>query len=377
MPLTIALGAAALDYPEGGGHLWVYMNWALGLRALGCDVVWLEPVRRGRPPETVSAQLARLLHHLRAYGLGDRIALWAEAGATVPATLPAGCCLADDLDVGDVLLDLSYTTPPNVLARFRRTALVDIDPGLLQTWMASGGIQVAPHDVYVTTGETVGTPEAHFPDAGVRWLHVPPCVSVDSWPVSPPPEGAPFTTVTHWFGKEWMVDAEGPYRNDKRTGFLPFLDLPKLAAVPLELALCLAAQESYERRELEARGWRVRHSYEVASTPWDYQAYIRSSRGEFSCAKPSCIRLQNAWVSDRTLCYLATGRPAVVQHTGPSRLLPDAAGLFRFRDLPEAVRMLERVALDYPAQARAARSLAEEVFDARQVASRVLDWLVE
>ena len=66
--------------------------------------------------------------------------------------------------------------------------------------------------------------------------------------------------------------------------------------------------------------------------------------------KPSCVRLQNSWVSDRTLCYLASGKPAVVEHTGPSRFLPDSGGLFRFRDVEEAVLCLEKVANDYKRQ---------------------------
>ena len=142
-------------------------------------------------------------------------------------------------------------------------------------------------------------------------------------------------------GTQWVEDAGGYYRNDKRSGFEPFLDLPRHTAQPLELALCLADDEGDDRRVLQERGWRVRHAYSVTSTPWDYQGYIQASQGEFSCVKPSCVRLANAWVSDRTLCYLASGKPAVVQHTGPSRFLPDAEGLFRFRDVGEAARCLE------------------------------------
>ena len=85
------------------------------------------------------------------------------------------------------------------------------------------------------------------------------------------------------------------------------------------------------------------------------------------------MRLQNAWISDRTLCYLASGKPEVVQHTGPSRFLPEDAGLFRFRDQPQALRYLERVVEDYDHQCRLARQLAEEYFDARKVVARVLD----
>jgi hypothetical protein len=89
--------------------------------------------------------------------------------------------------------------------------------------------------------------------------------------------------------------------------------------------------------------------------------------------KPSCVRLQNAWISDRTLCYLASGKPAVVQHTGESRFLPDSEGLFRFRDLEEAARCLEMAAEDYDHHCRLARALEEEHFDARKVVSRLME----
>jgi hypothetical protein len=128
-----------------------------------------------------------------------------------------------------------------------------------------------------------------------------------------------------------------------------------------------------ERSQLEANGWRVRDAHEVGATPWDYRRYIQQSLGEFSCAKPSCVRLQNAWISDRTLCYLASGKPAVVQHTGPSRFLPDAAGLFRFRGVEDAARCLENVMADYERQCRLARALAEEFFDARNVVKSVME----
>jgi hypothetical protein len=153
---------------------------------------------------------------------------------------------------------------------------------------------------------------------------------------------------------------------------MAFSELPRHTDQPLELALDLVADDE-DQVVLWERGWRVRESAAVASTPWDYQRYIQSSRAEFSCVKPSCYHLQNAWISDRTLCYLASGKPAVMQHTGPSRFLPDAEGLFRFRDLDEAARSIDAVAADYERQCRLARALAEEYFDARKVVSRVLE----
>lgn len=123
----------------------------------------------------------------------------------------------------------------------------------------------------------------------------------------------------------------------------------------------------------ERRGWRVRRSQEVARTPAMYHAYIQQSRGEFSAAKPSCMRFRNAWVSDRTLCYLASGKPAVVQDTGPSAFLPNGEGLFRFTTVGEAAAALEAVNADYERHCRAARALAETWFDGTRTMRAVLD----
>ncbi len=163
------------------------------------------------------------------------------------------------------------------------------------------------------------------------------------------------------------------YENTKRVAFLPFAELPRLTSQPLELALFLRTEkDAQEKIELERHGWRVRHSREVAANPEVYQAYIQQSRGEFSCAKRSCIEFQNAWISDRTLCYLASGKPAVVQDTGPSTFLPNGAGLFRFKTLAEAAAAFDQINSDYERHSRAARRLAETWFDARQIAGEIL-----
>jgi len=111
----------------------------------------------------------------------------------------------------------------------------------------------------------------------------------------------------------------------------------------------------------------------VSATPEEYRSYIQRSRGEFSCVKGCYVQFANAWVSDRTICYLASGKPAVVQHTGPSRFLPDAAGVFRFRSMDEAVRALAAAEADYARHSRLARALAEEYFDGCRVIARVLE----
>jgi hypothetical protein len=361
---TVCLGARTVDYPTGGGHAWVFLNWALGLRALGCRVIWLEQMpQRGDPAERIGV----LEERLRGYGL-DEIAL-VEPDGTAP-TLPAAqrhLDLDGAASEADLLLNMMSGFAPEIVAPFRRAALLDIDPGLLQVWWTKGWVQIAPHDVYLTIGETVGTPDALFPDAGVEWHHVRPAVHLDIWTVADDSPTRPFTTVSHWP----MNHQENPRPNTKRHGFLPYLDLPALTCQQLELAISMFGEPV--PAELVDHGWSVVDAWEVAGTSGAYRDYIRSSRGEFSCVKPSCVEYQNAWVSDRTVCYFASGRPAVIEHTGPSRFLPDAEGLFRFRSPAEAAAQLETVAADYERQSRFARALAEEYFDSRKNAARALE----
>jgi hypothetical protein len=352
--------------PKVGGHFWVYLNWALGLRAQGCRVVWLEAAPAKADAEKLASDLRA---RLAAYGLADAVALW-QADAARPT--PEGCVDLEEAGEADLLLNLAYGLPEAFVRRFRRSALLDIDPGLTQVWLSQDQIQLPSHDLYFTIGETVGRPGARFSDCGLDWHYTPPCVALDWWPVRRAEEAACFTTVSNWYMDEWVEDDDGWYINDKRSGFLPFLDLPRRTQVPLELALCLKSDED-AWQTLPAHGWRVRDAWDLTGTPEDYQRYIQQSLGEFSCVKPSCVRLQNAWISDRTLCYLASGKPAIVQHTGPSDVLPDASGLFRFRDLDEAARCLEQVATNYEEQCGRARALAEELFDARKVARRLLE----
>ena len=366
-----------LDFLEGGGHFWVYLQYVQGLRQAGCDVFWLEQLPSGRPAPD-SSRIEAWLRRLARYGLADRAILCTSEGpgATRSFLTTTDPAAQDVFAAADLLLNFHYAMDAELLACFRRTALVDIDPGLLQMWMSTGQVRIAPHDVYLTTGETVGTPAARFPDCGLRWRHIRPPVALDLWPYAFDPWSEAFTTVTDWWGG-WapeIVDGRPVlYDNNKRISFLAFAELARLTSQPLELAVHLSGSEEGDRRLLGGYGWRIRHSSEVSSTPERYRDYIQQSRGEISCVKPSCIKLQNAWISDRSLCYLASGKPVVVQDTGSSSYLPTGEGLFRFSTPEQAAAAVTSVNADYERHCRAARQLAETHFDARRTAERVLE----
>jgi hypothetical protein len=379
-------------FPAGGGHFWVYAQYAQGLQQLGCEVVWLERIRE----ELSETATATFFDRMERYGLGDNAFLYRDEHE-VPEAITRRA---------DLLLNFDQRIDPALLARFRRTALVDIDPGLLQFWMATGQLEIAPHDVHFTIGETVGTDAARFPDAGRAWVYTPPPVCLEAWPYSYDPGCEAFTTVSSWWGGdgkgEWVTDGGSLlFENNKRVSFLQFVELPLVTPQPLELALSLGegdleeggngtspggrgrgrripqstdyVSDEHDRKALERHGWRLRDAGDVARSPRLYADYIRTSRGEFSCAKPSCVRFKNAWISDRTLCYLASGKPVVVQDTGPSSFLPDGEGMFRFSSLEGAAEALARVNDDYERQCRAAREIAETYFDSKRVLADILD----
>ncbi len=367
------------DSPDVGGHFWVYLQYTHGLRRLGCEVFWLEALQPDdgrRPP----AAIPTFLRRLEDYGLGGAAILYEPPGAPGEGevrfvNVSQGHAEAV-LSRADLLLNFHYAMDPGLLSRFRRTALVDIDPGLLQFWIASGQLAVAPHDVYLTTGETVGVPGSRIEDCGLRWLHFRPPVCLDLWPYRYDPDARRFTTVSTWLGGEYVTEGKRViYENDKRVSFLRFADLPTRTPTELELAIHLRDRlDDPDRNLLEQKGWHVRPAQEVARTPEMYRSYIQGSRGEFSCAKPSCLEFQNGWVSDRTLCYLSSGKPAVVQHTGPNASLPDAGdGVFRFSSLDEAAEALAAIEADYKRHSLAARAIAETCFDSQAVLSEMLN----
>jgi hypothetical protein len=369
-----------LKFLEGGGHFWVYMQYVQGLRQAGCDVYWLERVPADGPWRKKS-RIEAWLRRLGRYGLDGKVILYADNDGCAQGT-PHEYLVGTWPEAqrvfqrADLLLNFYYAMDAGLLGWFRRTALVDIDPGLLQKWMSTRQLVVAPHDLYFTIGEMVGTPSAPVPDCGLDWVHIRPAVCLELWPYRYDPRCELFTTVTDWwsgFASEIVDGREVLYDNNKRVSFLAFAELPQLTSQPLELAAYLAAEDAEDRRVMQRHGWRLRHSLEVSRTPEMYRSYIQGSRGEISCVKPSYAKQQTGWISDRSLCYLASGKPVVVQRTGLGSYLPSGEGILQFSTTAEAAAALDTVNADYERHCRSAREIAETYFDARQTAEKILD----
>src|SRR5437588_5652798 len=299
---TIVISAYdVVNCPLAGGHFWVYLQYVLGLRLLGHDVYWLEAFRSKGRTEEEAALLAAFRARIEQYGLADKCILYLAYGKEPSREAPTDYLNMTRAEAeaifarADLLLNFHYAISPGLLAHFRRTALVDIDPGLLQFWISREQLSVPPHDSYFTISEKVGQPDGKIPDCGLGWIHIRPAVCVERWPYSFDPRCEPFTTVSIWDSSDWIVDRDEQYENTKRVAFLQFAELPRLTRQRLELALFLRTQRDLDEwKDLEDRGWHIRHSREVAATPGMYQSYIQRSRGEFRCAKPSYLKFETA-----------------------------------------------------------------------------------
>ena len=369
--MAVFIGSSFVaQYPDGGGIFWIPLQYLLGLRALGLDAYWVEVLWTRGSAARDRTCVETFLGHCEALGIRDRVVLVHVPEGAPPQAPPRIVCHGmpeEELRKrarDGLLLNLANGLDPWLRAAFARTALLDLDPGLFQIWARMYDLGVGSHDVHVTIGRNVGTPGWAVPSDGVSWRRVWPSVHADAWADSGPP-GDCYTTVTQWWSQEYAFLDGDCYDCNKRSAFVEMVDLPARAAVSCELAANITPGETEDRDLLQRHGWSLVDPARVAGTPMAYQRYVQSSRGEFSCAKPAYVKARAGWISDRTLCYLASGRPCVVQSTGAEPWLPASRGLRFFRTLDEAAEGLREIESDYATAAHAAREMAREVFDTR------------
>ena len=375
-PVFVGCGFVA-QYPEGGGSFWIPLQYLLGMRELDVDVYWTELLFTRGDAASDRACIEIFLSQVKALGIEDRVVLvyFPDSKREDPPGraeyfgMSAAEFAARKRDALLLNLAESYTAP--LRAGFARTALYDIDPGAFQLWAREWGMGVGSHDVNLTIGMNLGAPDSPVPLGDVEWRRVWPTVHLGSWPDDAAP-GARYTTVTQWWNNHYAFLDGDCYDCNKRTSFIELIALPERAHVALELAANIHPGETDDLALLARHGWRLADPALVAGTPAAFRDYVRASRGEFSCAKPAYVKARAGWISDRTVCYLASGRPCVVQATGAGPHLPASAGLRFFDTVEGAAAALHAVEADYPAASRAARRLAEEVFSTRVAIPRLL-----
>jgi hypothetical protein len=369
--MKIVLAGIIARYPFGG-VTWCSLMYLLGLRALGHDVLYIEdtgeciydPELNSRS-EDPSYGTRYINAALEPFGFGDRWSFVNFNGDYHGLSRERVQSFCADADLYVNLSGGSWFWRDEYL-RIPRRVFVDTDPVFTQLAIAKGeGWYVDFFKMFThlfTFGANIGTAACDVPTGGFTWHKTWQPVHMEAWPVAGPPERDRFTTIMTW-KIESFADVDG----NKDREFIKFIDLPRLTPHQFELAI------NGPQNLLRDHGWNTVDAMGVSRSLWDYRSFIQSSKGEFGVAKHAYVAHRSGWFSDRTECYLASGRPALVQDTGWSTHLPNGTGLLRFTDAQEALDGLDRCASDWRNHSATAREIAREHFDARGVLSRLLD----
>jgi len=366
MSTVVVVAGALANKPHNGGGVWERLSWVVGLRRLGFESFFIEQA-------TPAADVDWFLEEIAAAGLADMATLIAADGKTT-----VGLPWDDLLDLtssADLLINLSGNlTLDSLLRRIRRKAYVDVDPGFTQFWHTdpNTSFELLPHDTYFTIGANVGRPGCPVPTCGIDWRHTRQPVVMDDWPDAQPIEPGRFTTVASWRGPFGPIIHNGRTLGLKVHEFRRFSELPQRLPFEFEIALDIQPADAADRAALVANGWQLVDPLNVAGSGGRFREYVQQSPAEFSVAQGVYVATQCGWFSDRTVRYLASGSPALVQNTGFDNWLPEGEGVVAFRTPDEAAAGAERIVADYARHAKAARRLARDYFDSDKVIARFL-----
>lgn len=375
--LRILLSGMMAGVPGQGGATWAVLQYVLGFRRLGHDVCFVEPVEKSAllPADVPLARTANAAYFQRVvedFGLRNRAALLrSETGETVGLSLARLRRFARE---ADVLVNISGLLVDDVLTgRIPRRVYLDLDPAFNQLWHASQGIDMRfeGHSHFVTVGQAIGQPDCPVPTCGRSWITTFQPVVLDHWPVAGHVTYDGLTTIANWRGYG-SIEHDGVFYGQKAHALRRFIGLPTLTAARCMLALAIHSDETRDLAALAENGWQLLDPADVAGTPARYRQFIQGSRAELGIAKAGYVTARCGWFSDRSACYLASGRPVIAQETGFSRFLPTGAGLFAFDTMDGLLEGIEAMNREYDRHRRAARAIAEEYFDSDRVLRRLL-----
>jgi hypothetical protein len=300
------------------------------------------------------------------------------------------------INSADILINISGTlAKPKNYRKINRLVYIDTDPVFTQVRLTKGEVRltnrVKAHDIHFTVGECMGE---NIQSTDVVWHPTKHPIALSEWAASKQYRNV-ITTVMNWTSYK-PLKYKGTTYGQKDAEFIHFLELPsKIAPIKVELALgkidhvawqtqhegfsgemsqVLAVKKKLTTRDLlNSNGWSVVDASEVCPDFDSYRRYIQSSKAEWAVAKNGYVRGKSGWFSGRSACYLATGRPVIVQDTGFSSIIPCGKGIMSFNTIDEAKEAIENVSHNYRSHARAASELANEYFDSRKVLERLLD----
>ncbi len=363
------------SWPDFAGSTWVPMQYLLGFLRLGVDAFWVDQLNHVDPLKDAHS-FDYLMHRFdstaREFGFQDRYCVVYESGRQYFGLSRER--VTELASKADLLLSISGKGLPKGLPflEIPRRAYVDVDPGFTQLWALHGDMGLQQFNYFFTVGQCVGLPCFRIPTQGIEWRRILPPVVLDLWPPRIDENCSRFSTVADWWGSQ-HIRYEGELYGGKRDEFLRFAEVPRRARQKVEIALAIYPEDHKELGLLNRNLWKIKNPYMHAGDPHSYREFIQFSRGEFSVAKGGYVKSRSGWISDRTACYLASGKPVLVQSTELEECLPTGTGLLTFRTVDEALAGFEKIDSDYRSHCDAALDLARKHFDSDTVLRSILE----
>ena len=380
MNRRITVAASLAQKPLQGGHTWVLLQYLLGFRQLGWDVLFLDALEPGmcfkqngkRCSFEESVNLKMFLEVMTAFGLQDSFSLDFNKDDQ-RLGVPRSQVLRHVNDSAVFINIMGFLTDQEVLGQATKRAFLDIDPGFGQMWEALGYVQLFQgYDHHITIGENIGQADCAIPSCGIEWMTTPQPLVLDHWPPVFFEENMKMTSVASWRGAYAPVEYQGKSYGLRAHEFRKFVSLPGKTGQNFELALNIHPNDKKDLDLLKNQGWRIVDPLKFAGDPWTYRSYIQDSGSEFMTAKNMYVDTRSGWLSDRSICYLSSGKPVLAQDTGLESLFPHGEGLLLFATLDDAVNGVEEIRGNYKRHALAARALAEQYFDSDVVLGNLL-----
>ena len=374
--LTILVGGRIATVPNQGGWTWVILQFLLGLQQLGHDVYFVEflPKHALSPAESMlrdSENGAYFRRVVSEFGFENQSALILEE--TKESVGLSYTDLRTIAKRATVLLNVSGAFSDHALVEgIPIRVYLDLDPAFTQLWQTQNiDMHFDGSTHFTTVGLALGGPNCDVPTCGVRWIPIRQPVVLKQWPSANGIVRDGLTTIANWRGYG-SVEHNGVFYGQKAHSLRQFMTLPNSTSEQFTLALSIHPDEKQDLAALKANGWRLVDPRSVAATPSQYREFVQGSKAEFGIAKNGYVASQCGWFSDRSVCYLASGRPVIAQETGFSSHLPTGEGLFAFRTEDDVLAAIEALRLDYGRQSRAARAVAMEYFDSGKVLGDLL-----
>ena len=370
------------------GIAWQAMHYLLGLRQLGYDVWYIEDGGANPyDPRVASVMMTSdynvgfLRRAMESHGFAGRWAYWDAINDELYG-------LSRDRVTrlyreADGLINLCGATRlrDEHLACPTRI-IIDSDPIYEQIKYAKADpaarAYLDAHTHFFSYGENLGSEHCSVPLSGIAWRPTRPPVILDLW-ANAPSQALPrlrgrggwgcdgFTTIATWENKGKNIEFNGSsYVWSKHINFLRFIDLPRRRPTT-SFTLAMDPPDDKVRAKVTKAGWNLVDPGPISASMEAYRDFIAHSLGEFTVAKDIYVRPNSGWFSDRSVCYLAAGRPVVTMRTAFNKLYPVGRGLFDFATEDEALAGIDAISADYRLHSRAARELAREYFGADRV----------